>query len=67
MEFLSLNRRRSFARNVSSGKERGETDVKKERKKKKKQTYNISKRAIYRKYAKALTRCMEIDIFYWTV
>ena len=29
MEFLSLIRRRSFARNVPSGKERGETDVKK--------------------------------------
>ena len=29
MEFLSLIRRRSFARNVPSGKERGETDLKK--------------------------------------
>ena len=27
MEFLSLSRRRSFSRNVPSGKERGETDV----------------------------------------
>ena len=27
MEFLSLSRRRSFARNVPSGEERGETDV----------------------------------------
>ena len=27
MEFLSLSRRRSYARNVPSGEERGETDV----------------------------------------
>ena len=27
LEFLSLNRRRSSARNVPSGKEQGETDV----------------------------------------
>ena len=27
MEFLSLSRRRSFARNVPRGEERGETDV----------------------------------------
>ena len=27
MEFLSLSRRRSYARNVPSGEERGETDL----------------------------------------